>query len=327
MRIFLSIGHLGASLPGDVARMLGFVFTLGSAARGARQIVLLLIETALALLARVGAALNAMWIGAPVRLIKTVSCSSPPSPPTVAGLVVGTAGSDCPDGRARGAGLPLNGTRHGRRTGREDRKTPEKKFREAREKGQGCAQRRHRQARSRRFPSRACSSGSAADGAAPGGPDDRFVDGRRRLADATCLLMGDVAGAVERAFIGLPVGPIAVTAAVMSVVVGRAGRAAVVRHAVAVQLSRLNPATGLSRLVLSKSGIDTLKAVVTAYRCRCRSRGQLRWQSTRCGFRGCLRPAQPGYGWSRIVRLPGQAGSHAATSAPPTTAQFWRHSS
>jgi len=85
-------GHIGASLPGDVARMLGFVFTLGLRLAAPVVIVLLLMETALALLARSAPALNPMGVGAPVRLIVGFLVLAVVVP-TVAGLVAGTAGS------------------------------------------------------------------------------------------------------------------------------------------------------------------------------------------------------------------------------------------
>jgi flagellar biosynthetic protein FliR len=88
----VGVGHLGASLPEDVARMLGFVFVLGLRLAAPVVIVLLLVETALALLARSAPALNPMGVGAPVRLLVGFLVLAVVVP-TVAGLVAGSSGA------------------------------------------------------------------------------------------------------------------------------------------------------------------------------------------------------------------------------------------
>ena len=85
-------GRIAATLPGDVARMLGFVFTLGLRLAAPVVIVLLLVETALALLSRSAPALNPMAVGAPVRLVVGFLVLAVVLP-TVAGLVAGTSSS------------------------------------------------------------------------------------------------------------------------------------------------------------------------------------------------------------------------------------------
>jgi flagellar biosynthetic protein FliR len=62
-------GHIGASLPGDVARLLGVVFTLAVRLAAPVIVVLVLVEAGLALLARSAPALNPMAIGHPLRLL------------------------------------------------------------------------------------------------------------------------------------------------------------------------------------------------------------------------------------------------------------------
>jgi flagellar biosynthetic protein FliR len=85
-------GHIGASLPGDVARLLGFVFTLGLRLAAPVVIVLLLVETALALLTRSAPALNSIGVGAPVRIVVGFLVLAVVVP-TVVGLVAGTSSS------------------------------------------------------------------------------------------------------------------------------------------------------------------------------------------------------------------------------------------
>jgi flagellar biosynthetic protein FliR len=59
---------IDASLAGSVARLLGLVFVLGVRIAAPVVIVMLLVEVALALLARVAPSLNVMTAGAPVRI-------------------------------------------------------------------------------------------------------------------------------------------------------------------------------------------------------------------------------------------------------------------
>jgi len=85
-------GHIGASLPGDVALMLGFVFTFGLKLAAPVVIVLFLTEIALAMLARSAPAINPMAIGAPLRLLIGFLVLAIVVP-TAVGLVTSTAGS------------------------------------------------------------------------------------------------------------------------------------------------------------------------------------------------------------------------------------------
>jgi len=129
------------------------------------------------------------------------------------------------------------------------------------------------------------------------------------------------------AFIGLLVGPIAVTAAVMSVA-SAAAQGGLRFSATPLQFnwSRLNPSTGLSRLVPSRSGIDTLKTVVTVIALL-----SVAWPAGRALAVDSLRfpwmspTGAAGYGWSRIVRLLWQAGfTMLAIGAADYGVQFWR---
>lgn len=130
------------------------------------------------------------------------------------------------------------------------------------------------------------------------------------------------------AFIGLLVGPIAVTAAVMSVASSAAqGGLRLSATPLRFNWSRLNPATGLSRLVPSKSGIDTLKAVVTVIALL-----SVAWPAGHALAVDSMRfpwmspTGAAGYGWSRIVRLLWQAGfTLLAIGAADYGVQFWRH--
>jgi flagellar biosynthetic protein FliR len=65
----IGLGGIDASLAGSVARMLGFVFVIGVRIAAPILLVLLLVELALGLLARVAPSLNVMTAGAPVRLV------------------------------------------------------------------------------------------------------------------------------------------------------------------------------------------------------------------------------------------------------------------
>jgi flagellar biosynthetic protein FliR len=65
----IAAGSVDASLAQAVARLLGAVFVLGVRIAAPVVVVLLLVELALALLARVAPSLNVMIAGAPVRLI------------------------------------------------------------------------------------------------------------------------------------------------------------------------------------------------------------------------------------------------------------------
>jgi flagellar biosynthetic protein FliR len=64
----IGLGGVDASLAGSVARLLGLVFVLGVRIAAPVVIVMLLVEVALALLARVAPSLNVMTAGAPVRI-------------------------------------------------------------------------------------------------------------------------------------------------------------------------------------------------------------------------------------------------------------------
>jgi flagellar biosynthetic protein FliR len=64
----IGLGGIDGTLAASVARLLGLVFVLGVRIAAPVVIVMLLVEVALALLARVAPALNVMTAGAPVRL-------------------------------------------------------------------------------------------------------------------------------------------------------------------------------------------------------------------------------------------------------------------
>lgn len=64
----MGLGGIDASLAGSVARLLGMVFVLGVRIAAPVVIVMLLVEVALGLLARVAPSLNVMTAGAPVRI-------------------------------------------------------------------------------------------------------------------------------------------------------------------------------------------------------------------------------------------------------------------
>lgn len=64
----IGLGGIDGTLAASVARLLGLVFVLGVRIAAPVIIVMLLVEVALALLARVAPALNVMTAGAPVRL-------------------------------------------------------------------------------------------------------------------------------------------------------------------------------------------------------------------------------------------------------------------
>jgi flagellar biosynthetic protein FliR len=61
-------GGIGASLPQSVAQMLGLVFTVGARLAAPVIIVVVIVEIAMAMLARSAPALNVMVAGAPVRI-------------------------------------------------------------------------------------------------------------------------------------------------------------------------------------------------------------------------------------------------------------------
>jgi len=65
----VGIGGLDASLATSVAHLLGLVFILGVRISAPVIVVLLLVELALGLVARVAPALNVMTAGAPVRVV------------------------------------------------------------------------------------------------------------------------------------------------------------------------------------------------------------------------------------------------------------------
>lgn len=69
VRLPIGLSGVGASLSGSVAEMLGVVFVLGLRIAAPAVLVLLLVELALGLLARVAPSLNVIIAGAPVRLI------------------------------------------------------------------------------------------------------------------------------------------------------------------------------------------------------------------------------------------------------------------
>jgi flagellar biosynthesis protein FliR len=64
----IGLGGIDGTLAASIARLLGLVFVLGVRIAAPVIIVMLLVEVALALLARVAPALNVMTAGAPVRL-------------------------------------------------------------------------------------------------------------------------------------------------------------------------------------------------------------------------------------------------------------------
>jgi flagellar biosynthetic protein FliR len=65
----VGLGGLGATLAGSVAEIFGLVFLIGVRITAPVIVVLLLVELALGLLARVAPSLNVMIAGAPVRVI------------------------------------------------------------------------------------------------------------------------------------------------------------------------------------------------------------------------------------------------------------------
>jgi flagellar biosynthetic protein FliR len=64
----IGLGGVDAGLAGNVSRMLGLIFVLGMRIAAPVVVVLLLVEIALGLLARVAPTLNVMIAGAPIRL-------------------------------------------------------------------------------------------------------------------------------------------------------------------------------------------------------------------------------------------------------------------
>ena len=84
-------GGVDQSLPSTVAQMLGIVFTLGVRLVAPIVVVLLVVEIAMALLARSAPALNLMVAGAPVRLIVGLLVLAV-MVPAVASLVAGVSG-------------------------------------------------------------------------------------------------------------------------------------------------------------------------------------------------------------------------------------------
>ena len=130
------------------------------------------------------------------------------------------------------------------------------------------------------------------------------------------------------ALIGLLVGPVAITAAVMSVA-SSAAQGGLRFSATPLQFNweRLSPAAGLKKLVPSQSGIDTLKTVVTVI-----ALVAVAWPAGRALALDSMRlpwmsPAgAAGFGWSRITRLLWQAGfTLLAIGAADYGIQFWRH--
>jgi flagellar biosynthetic protein FliR len=85
-------GSLSPSLPVSVAQMLGAVFTLGVRLVAPVVIVLIVVEIAMALLARSAPMLNLNAAGAPVRLIVGLIVLAV-MVPAVASVVAGTTGS------------------------------------------------------------------------------------------------------------------------------------------------------------------------------------------------------------------------------------------
>jgi flagellar biosynthetic protein FlhB len=129
------------------------------------------------------------------------------------------------------------------------------------------------------------------------------------------------------ALIGFLVGPIAIAASVMSVAAS-AAQGGLRLSATPLQLNwnRLNPATGLSRLVPSKSGVDTLKTVAAVAALLA-----IAWPAGRSLAVDAMRfpwmspIGSAGYGWSRLVRLLWQAGfALLAIGAADYGVQFWR---
>ena len=64
----MGVGGVDSGLPGQVSRMISMIFVLGLRIAAPVVVVLLLVELALGLLARVAPALNVMTAGAPLRL-------------------------------------------------------------------------------------------------------------------------------------------------------------------------------------------------------------------------------------------------------------------
>lgn len=62
-------GHIGATLPATVVALLGLVFTFGVRLAAPFVVVLVIVEIAMALIARSAPSLNLLAVGAPVRII------------------------------------------------------------------------------------------------------------------------------------------------------------------------------------------------------------------------------------------------------------------
>jgi flagellar biosynthetic protein FliR len=86
----IGIGSVDASLPQTVSEMLGTVFQLGARLAAPIVIVLVFLEIAMALVARVTPMLNLMAVGAPLRLIVGLLIL-PVVAPAVVGLVSGSS--------------------------------------------------------------------------------------------------------------------------------------------------------------------------------------------------------------------------------------------
>jgi len=130
------------------------------------------------------------------------------------------------------------------------------------------------------------------------------------------------------ALIGLLVGPVAAVAAVISVASSAAqGGLRFSATPLQVDWSRLSPATGFSRLVPSKSGVDTLKAIVTAI-----ALVAVAWPAGRALTLDSMRfpwmspEGAAASGWSHIVRLLWQAGfALLAIGGADYGVQLWRY--
>jgi len=84
----IGAGHISTSLPVDVARLLGVVFSLAARLASPVIVVLVLVEAGLALLARSAPMLNPMAIGNPLRLLLGLVMLGIIAP-AVVGLVAG----------------------------------------------------------------------------------------------------------------------------------------------------------------------------------------------------------------------------------------------
>ena len=140
--------------------MLGLVFVLGVRIAAPVVVVLLLVELALGLLARVAPSLNVMIAGAPVRLAVGLLVVAA----TRHGAAARSSAATCPTvldaGRRHGAGVPVTG-HGGQPAGDRTEKPTAKRMKDARERGQVARSRDLARRAVARRPSRSRSAGSA----------------------------------------------------------------------------------------------------------------------------------------------------------------------